>query len=1048
MWNNLMSRCTAFVMALALLSPYTVMAEEEKIKPETLAPIEDAYVQNGGYADTNFGTNEKLWVKDSEDEGMSRKSFIKFDLTNVDPDFEKVTLKLNWSPAQYGDRDIPILISAVEDNDWTETGITWNTMPEIGSQIEAKNIYGWTGLVSFDVTEYIRSSISNEKAAICLENGKGSNSKVEFLSRENSTGGPILEFNYKDVIVSDFGPELETPGYDYNLNVDRTVSPVRLIEPSVFESNRELAARGGLPNFFNKINAGENVNVVYFGGSITNAEGYRPISLEWLQRRYSNVNITGINAGIPATGTDLGAFRTDNDVNSFSPDLVFIEFAANGGSMEALESIIRKIWKKNPNADICFVYSISNGNQTSYADGEVPLYIAQMEEIAQHYNIPSVHMGVEAALLEAEGLLSTLSSKYTEGKINFSEDGLHPTDDYGAPYYAAAIARSMIKLEDNSARQAHTIPAPLNDGAYTMDSADTLDLGALNKTDGWTYKSGEKFWINDKADETITFKFKGSKVGIFYMSTPESGIVTVFVDDAEVGDINMYEESTVIVNKFRYKCFDVEDAEHTVTIKTTDKEYDKAQNLSGSALEIYNNNKEAFDNRFKNKNAYIFKALIIGDSEIKMEEEGEKIEVLPLQDFETNYTTSDWLLRHLFSTQDGALKASISDTSMAKQSVAYPERLTNSIKSGESYRMVIKSKMRASANGSYYSEIGLAKDGAASNTHRRLVWLSATEGDVPSVEVKYAGNDTLGNNMYPTQVYGNVNPEEWTDIWVVIDAAGNAGKISYYVNGNKIGGDYNITGIDGSDQVRLAHQNPGISEFDNFEFYVVYGNNLKFNCNSLTDVSGNPVGEEPLSVNDTVALHFSTEVGMTELSNGTNSYITLNGEAVSADRLCVTDGGKTVIIAPPEEGYDTVTTYTVGFEAGLCDIFGARIQKPEELSFITGGWAVRAKAVGFTPDVLTGGTVTADFEIKNASPHSVQVNIIMLLCQGEKDDYMVKSHSITAATLAPQTGYTPISASINADEVEADTFVKALVWVSGSFEPALAVPIVLSAEEE
>lgn len=1047
MWNNLMSKCTAFVTMLAMLSPSVVMASEEKIKPETLTPVEDAYVQSGTNADTNYGSDLKLWVKDTADENTKRKSFVKFDLTNVDSEFEKVVLKLNWYPAQYGDRDIPVFISEVSDNDWAENGITWNTMPEIGSKIEEKNIYGWSGLVSFDVTEYIRSSISNEQVTISVENGKDNDSKVEFLSRENSTGGPVLEFTYKGS-SSDFGAELDTEGYDHNLNVDRSSSPVRLIEPSAFESNRELTARGGLGNFFNKIKEGKNVNIVYFGGSITNAEGYRPISLEWMQRRYSNVNITGVNAGIPATGTDLGAFRVDNDVNSFSPDLVFVEFAANGGSMEGLETIIRKIWKNNPNTDICFIYSVSNGNQTSYADGEMPLYIAQMDEVAEHYNIPSVHMGIEAGLLEAEGLLSTTSAKYTEGKINFSEDGLHPTDDYGAPYYAAAIARSMIKLEENAEAKGHTIPAPLNDGTTALDNADTLDPADLDKTEGWTYSSGQKFWVNEKADETISFKFKGTKVGIFYMSTPESGIATVLVDDVEVGDVNMYEESTVIVNKYRYKYFDIEDGEHTVTIKTTDNEYDKAQNLSGSELEIYNNNKEAFDSRFKNKNAYIFKVLIAGVTESEMQAEGEKVEVLPLQDFETNYTTSDWLLRHLFSTQDGVLKASISDTSMAKQSVAYPESLTNAISSGDSYRMVIKAKMRTAANGSYYSEIGLAKDGASSNTHRRLVWLDAAEGDeTPTVNVKYAGNDTLSNNMYPTQTYGSVNAEAWTDIWVVIDAVGNAGKISYYVNGNKIAGDYNITGIDGADQVRLAHQNAGISEIDDFEFYVIYGNNLKFSCESLTDASGKAIAA-PISVNDTVTLNFSTEVGITELSNGKNSYITLNGEAVSADRLSVTDGGKTVIIAPPENGYDTVTTYTVGFESGFKDIFGALIQTPAELSFTTSGWAVRANAIGFTPDTLTSGTVTAAFEVKNAGEESVQINVIILLCQGDEDDYMVKKHSVTTETIAPKTGYTPISGSITADDIESDTFIKALVWDSTSLEPVLDVPIMLGIAEE
>ena len=42
--------------------------------------------------------------------------------------------------------------------------------------------------------------------------------------------------------------------------------------------------RGGLPNFFAKLDAGHKVNIGYLGGSITAQNGWRPKTLKWFQK--------------------------------------------------------------------------------------------------------------------------------------------------------------------------------------------------------------------------------------------------------------------------------------------------------------------------------------------------------------------------------------------------------------------------------------------------------------------------------------------------------------------------------------------------------------------------------------------------------------------------------------------------------------------------------------------------------------------------------------------------------------------------------------------
>ena len=54
----------------------------------------------------------------------------------------------------------------------------------------------------------------------------------------------------------------------------------------------ECQARGGLPNFFAKLNAGGEVKIAYLGGSITAQEGWRPLTLRWFQEHFPSARST------------------------------------------------------------------------------------------------------------------------------------------------------------------------------------------------------------------------------------------------------------------------------------------------------------------------------------------------------------------------------------------------------------------------------------------------------------------------------------------------------------------------------------------------------------------------------------------------------------------------------------------------------------------------------------------------------------------------------------------------------------------------------------
>ena len=171
-----------------------------------------------------------------------------------------------------------------------------------------------------------------------------------------------------------------------------------------FESQKEYYIRNGLPNFFKKINqTNAKLTIGFLGGSITKAnDQYRNQTLAFIQTLNPKAKIKGINAGVSGTGTELGCCRVGEQILQYQPDLVFVEFAVNGGSNEAMEGIVRQIKKHNSQTDICFIYTIAGDQYKQYAQGEVPNKIQGFEKVASHYGIPSVHMGLYASLLQAQ----------------------------------------------------------------------------------------------------------------------------------------------------------------------------------------------------------------------------------------------------------------------------------------------------------------------------------------------------------------------------------------------------------------------------------------------------------------------------------------------------------------------------------------------------------------------------------------------------------------------------------------------------------------------
>jgi hypothetical protein len=327
----------------------------------------------------------------------------------------------------------------------------------------------------------------------------------------------------------------------------------------------ECSARLGLPNFFKKAAQGGDLKVAYLGGSITAQPGYRVKTLAHFQSLFPEARFLEINAAIGGTGSGLGVFRLEHDVWPGEPDLLFVEFAVNDAGtapeeiVRSMEGIVRKMWRRFPNCDLCFVYTFTDKMVTELQEGKFNISTATMEVVADHYGIPSIHMGLEAVRLEREGKLvmkapeakvervsgeelnkpSSLAVN-AEGKIPFSLDGVHPYVDTGHRLYAEAVVRSLPVLQQAGREsRARHIPAPLDAGNYEHTVMLPLERAALSgpwtklpSDEGLGRKFGTRMDAVWKAapGAELSFKFRGTQAKIYDLVGPDCGKIQVTVD--------------------------------------------------------------------------------------------------------------------------------------------------------------------------------------------------------------------------------------------------------------------------------------------------------------------------------------------------------------------------------------------------------------------------------------------------------------------------------------------------------------------------------------
>ena len=164
----------------------------------TLTSVGDAFVRDGAYANTTYGTDSDLLAKQSN-AGYNRIALIKFDLSSVIAAGGDVsggaTLRLNAALSDTRvDQSLPMQLYVI-DGSWNEASVTYNNQPTLGEKVSDFSIAGSTRQpYTFDIKTAIQQALAAGKTTIgfAVVGTVRSDAYAVISARESGPTGPQI----------------------------------------------------------------------------------------------------------------------------------------------------------------------------------------------------------------------------------------------------------------------------------------------------------------------------------------------------------------------------------------------------------------------------------------------------------------------------------------------------------------------------------------------------------------------------------------------------------------------------------------------------------------------------------------------------------------------------------------------------------------------------------------------------------------------------------------------------------------------------------------
>lgn len=316
-----------------------------------------------------------------------------------------------------------------------------------------------------------------------------------------------------------------------------------------------------LQNTFYKLKTEKKLEIRYIGGSVTGGHGsssdsktWRALTTKWFRDTFPEATINAARMSIGNQGTIFALHRVENAIlnKGEAPDLVFIETAVNDGydgfasgdKLRTLyESLIKKIYNKNPKCDIVIVLTGNNSTMKEARKTGVP-YRPEHRDVASYYNLPVVDVG--AALYQKIYQENGNADAGTGNDVwkTYFKDSVHPIDA-GYAEYAKTIQNYLTgelvsKNLDSSVYANKNIPQKtymqnLELDAYNVDFSSFTNpnfakVSYTQASEISTYKNVYKGISLAKEGDSFTVEFTGTAFRIWTNNGNSQTSITYSVD--------------------------------------------------------------------------------------------------------------------------------------------------------------------------------------------------------------------------------------------------------------------------------------------------------------------------------------------------------------------------------------------------------------------------------------------------------------------------------------------------------------------------------------
>jgi lysophospholipase L1-like esterase len=286
-----------------------------------------------------------------------------------------------------------------------------------------------------------------------------------------------------------------------------------------------------LQRVFHKARLGEPIIVGVLGGSITAGASattvenrWANLMTAWWREAFPLTPVELVNAGIGATGSDLGAHRVQPHLLDRHPDFVVLEYAVNDTinpiADKTFEGVVRRILSQPWSPAVMVLFTMNHVGE-SKQELHAP--------VCRHYGIPMVSFR-DAIYPEIEA-----------GRLTWDDVGadvVHPNDAghvWAAQFLANALDRALTWFPESAEPPAvPSLPEPLHGDAYERAAYWNADTAAVMEMKGWKKADDPQFgpgWLATEPGSTLEVELDGTELALTYHHVKDDvGIIEVAVD--------------------------------------------------------------------------------------------------------------------------------------------------------------------------------------------------------------------------------------------------------------------------------------------------------------------------------------------------------------------------------------------------------------------------------------------------------------------------------------------------------------------------------------